>query len=1120
MQVSFRDTVGCFPHVADHDRFGVNLTVNDNTRTERDALGSILLARGHPYSTVVANNRLMSVFISAGVAKLSRIDIPDGGSLPFVGEYIDLTDKAGDRWLISLPSVLTIEVFSDGRVTIQENVNGAIRVSHVPVEVRNHQSTAGNLAHEYFDTLQSRASCIVIGGAVSHNHTVPDPLNPELQPDQKIETIFTWRTEPPTCNPIMMSLPHHRIADLSNVFLTYNLKYDSLLGELQAAVGRQWIFNVPAIAPNTTALTRERRQLCTQVQQFNALLDDMARLGNATILTGDDFKYEYGLQVYHISLMLETASNLAASSQYSNLITYARTWVNELLNGVLFYESNWGTVCTTYSTGGTHETCWGIGHGEHYSEILMGLARMWPKLLANEAETSRVRLANNLARLARFLIRDIANLSEEDEFFPVARNFDFYTFLGWGDTGVQPGTQLLGRRTSPPGTDMMGYAAVAILGGQNFVQEPLMIITGQLLLSWQSFGVDTYWYQATKYKADASAGVVGSGFTATETKFSLNFTTIAPFDRAFSSHFDREVARYVAREDSWLAEVEWPNQQDLILKPTDTPFDIMLLSLINPMEALEVHKKLVIAEDLTYRFNGLDTRVGDLEELQSLSPNAVCAADYRLPIRILGSTIWYNDSFNYFFKVMDYQPTLIGNKVSTSNIYDMTQYSTILRRDLRNIKAMGFNTVKISTDFFTVEPFLMECKQLDINVIVAQVLPGGGFRTEKFLAEEDFTQMLEYLSPHDNIVMWSIDSTALRNIDRNAYDYYVLLRKLRLLRDHLDPFRRPIIIPLTEFTAPQLAVDKTLYDLAVEAAILTTLEVNVERLTETITYLNHPIILNYESDSWNHVQEVEDEPAHASYLRVQITRALPLHPRQLLSGVTITEWVDQYWRGEASDPDFDCPDPSRLRHSVCGVRVAEFYDGMLTSEYMGINAQYQTWFKHCLRHKDAYFTLAEIFNGQLLADDQLVSCVFVSLPESMWIFLGVGTAVVAVACILLTIFVCCQDEIQAEEFFDVLQDEKDRPRWVQADTDEIYEIITTGTATVLDQAPFEGMNVSRDLEEDEFSDDDDVEVDSWEFSRWQVVIIQLDHLQRLIFDEMLCQIKSGIVFLFNLLSNG
>eukprot|EP01063_Lacrimia_lanifica_P008916 TRINITY_DN1598_c1_g2_i1.p1 TRINITY_DN1598_c1_g2~~TRINITY_DN1598_c1_g2_i1.p1 ORF type:complete len:3382 (+),score=1252.06 TRINITY_DN1598_c1_g2_i1:354-10148(+) len=1001
-----------------------------------------------------------------------------------------------------------------GKVTLPAALLGQVRVAEIGFPVSDSQGSGGNIPHDGFDVIKEYAACVVAGVAISHNNTA------DVLPADKSVLMYalTWQTEPTGCVPLMASLPHHRRGGLDPALSTFKQRgvkvaYPSLLGELEGYLAGKWVLHIPYVAIPPPVLGKavfdnEQVHSSVLVRYFEELLLDLDRFGNSTLRPQD----QYGVALLHAGQLASAANRLAAQTQYRQVVEYSEKWVNELFDGLVKWDQQWGQLCTArrevISLVGEktrlHETCYGGEHLEEYGAMLNGLVKLWDALISfdTDSDDERVRRRFKLERMVRALSRDLANLSEKDEYFPLARGFDFFTNLVFdGKDGA----------LSPVGTAMLAYNQIARLGAPAYLDDDDFTMTGELLTAWYTASVQEYLVTAKAHAGDA-LGLVVTSLDSTHVKRGSDMQLYAPYDEAVVPVLTTVV-------NDWAGNGNRSEVARLLRgrELTKTPFDVMLLSILNGTDALQLHVNLSKQELLNYTNHTLDTEVHNFEMLVNNAPEGFVYSDGTgLPVRILGTAIWYNSSFNYFFKVMEYQPTVIGSKVTSYNIYDMNLYEEILRRDVKSIKSLGFNTLQISTDTFAIDAFIEMCKEFDMNVIVSQILPAAGFSTEKFLAEEDFVTMLTYLKGHTNIVMWSVDSRALNSVNDEIYDYYVLFRKLKLLREVHDPLKRPIAVPLTEYTIDELTADIVRYKYGVEMAIVSTLETQYKRMKKSIQYLSHPVLVNLQSDSWNHVNKTDDEAMQSKHLKENVVEILPLHREELLSGVVISEWVDQFWRGAVSDPDFDCPDTSPFRHSTCGVRVAELDDGMLTLEHQGINRQYQTWFKHCIVRKDAYYMLGELWLGEDVYERNetfVEDCVFVNLTPDFWRLVIIISAVMFCLCVVLTIAVCCQGGPTASEIqtkFGEDDEDDEQMRWVQPDTDSIYEIISQGCSTILDQEPFAAMNIQRLSEAmEEGGDEVEIEVDSSDFCRWQSIVIQLDHLEKLIFDEMVCQLWCG-----------
>eukprot|EP00755_Sulcionema_specki_P016990 Sspe_Gene.63349::Locus_36213_Transcript_1_1_Confidence_1.000_Length_8374::g.63349::m.63349 len=1094
----------CYPLVTDSNYFGVRLEMM--SQTTKTNVSTLHLVRGHPFITTTVRNQRVYFNFTAGVSMISRHIVTN--SYHVDAGFLDITDKNSTRWLIRLPAVHQTTVFENGLVDVEGAVDGTVRIALVPDPVSFHTSTTSALSTPSFVTLHDGMDCMVTHGKIVTNHTKWG-VTPT-----RIGLTYTWQTIPAGCHPLMLTLPHHRNQLLPSVVEKPEVHYDSIYGELRAVMGRTWQLSVPLLQADP-AVFQDSEKLCSQVDIYNAMLDDKARIQNTTL----SYEYEYSVQLYHLSRIVEAGHSLTAVSFQEDL-QVADKWLSELLDAVLEYDTWWGVVCPKPVYDGRsadpHPLCWGERHLEHYGLILTAFLRLWPHLLNSKEGTEKVRMQEKLRILMHPLVRDIATLSERDEYFPIARGFDWYTGHAWDRTGFFP-LNNVGRVAGNPGVRLLAYHAVAVAGFPSYLNFENITLAGEILYSLEAASFSEYWFQPELHAKNTSHGLIVQERTYDQYIAGEELKVLEPYDASMKKLLLPETEKFKNGNETWLAQLDFSKLA--IMNVTGKAVDLMVLGLVQPKVAYKAFKEKALEGELGYNnATDLDTHVGGLSWLLDLNgtsadqANEDCAK-LNLSVRVLGTTIWYKDSFNYLFKTMEYQPTLIGRKATSYNPYNMDVYGTILQRDLRLIKSLGFNTVKIPTASFNIDAFIEYCKELDISVIVAQILPAAGFSFMKYSAESDFVQMLEYLSTHENIVMWSIDSTALSKIEGDLIDYYILLYKLKLLRDKYDPKKRPILIPMTEFTVPKLTVDKELYDKSVEVGEITTMTLDVSRLEETVEFLNHPVIINFQSDSWNHVNATDDEGHQATYLKENILNILPMHSKQLLSGISVREWIDQYWRASESDPDHDCPDLSEYRHATCGVRVVELYDGSLTVEYMGINSQRQTWFKHCIRHKAAYYSIQEAFNGTADPEDTLEDCVFVSLEEEVWaILIAISGLLGLITCILIVIvfFKSSKERRQVIDPFDTT--DEGAHLWAQPDSDEVYALAHNETKRLLDYPPFAeltSMHRQRYGESDEESDEGSIHLDSWKANLYQVVTIQYEHLLKLLADEMFCQLRCG-----------
>eukprot|EP01065_Artemidia_motanka_P016198 TRINITY_DN1991_c1_g1_i1.p1 TRINITY_DN1991_c1_g1~~TRINITY_DN1991_c1_g1_i1.p1 ORF type:complete len:4365 (+),score=1563.77 TRINITY_DN1991_c1_g1_i1:29-13096(+) len=1124
---------GCYPYVKAHDAFGVQLDFRPRIGQgggTAEHMG-LMLSRGHPYASFTLQQQVLRVSFSSGVAQLGRLAVPAAG-MSVRAHFVDVTDQSGSRWMMTLPEVHNVSCTQAGVVTVHGTVNGTVRFAHVPDAVHTGTTHSSGLAvaesAESHDALLTYSACVVTGGYISHNHSAS-----VVHSD--IAYSFTWRTSPSGCTPLVAALPHHlaahgsapaALASNGTAVLTYDTQYGQAVGVAAA----QWDMVVPRRTANASEgapiTAQQREPLCVQAKLYDGLINDLERTNN-TVRELD--RAAVGTAVYQLATMVTAANRVGADRYYRGLITLAQTWVDQLLDAYVSYDDVWGMICdgALANTDGATipRECWGEGHLAAYGPLLHGIARLWPHII-QEAEANRPRVQAKLEAIARTLVRDFANPSERDEYFPMTRGFDWYAGHVWDRSGIDPAAAL--RDAGNVGAAVTAYEAVAMVGSAGRMSQTNMTRTGELLLSLQT--ASWLWYRVPPSDRAADGALV-TQWTANETGYSNNFTVLAPFGSQTLPLLQNSSNSSTAAP--WLAALDETSLASMNYSQSSA--DVLLLAVANRTAAMPAF----VNPQVPYTNTTIDVESGGMLwmiDREADLTSTVCPVNTptRLAVRIVGPTIWYNDSFNYLFKVVDYQPTIIGRKLTSYNIYDTDLYGKIHRRDLRLIKNLGFNTVKISTAFFTIDNFIELCKDFDLNVIIAQILPDEGFSWGKYIAEDDFTKMLSFLHQHTNIVMWSIDSTALDSIQgRAVYDYYVLLNKLRLLRNAYDNQTRPIVVPFTEYTLANMTQDKVLYNRAVEIAEIRTDMPLMGRIRKTIEPLGHPVMLAFFADSWHFVNQSKDEEYQAAFLGNTIRNLLPLHEEQELAGLQVTEWSDQHWRGSQSDPDNDCPDPSAYRHSTCGYRRIEMYDGALTLEHMGINEQYQVFFKHCIRHKLSYYAVGSALGGSQggINDptDPRDDCIFLGLTdEALWTIV-VFLSMVALCACGSAVHNCCTSTRRND-------DPEHKQQWRQPNTEKIEEVIYRNTAALLDHPVFASLNVFPELDEDQLESstqsfsqrwrsgagrsmsrrqsmtmgaEGSPEVDPKSWNRWQVIQMQKDHLTKLLFDEMMCQMRYG-----------
>eukprot|EP00662_Eupelagonemidae_sp_cell21_P006823 gene6823-28172_t len=279
-----------------------------------------------------------------------------------------------------------------------------------------------------------------------------------------------------------------------------------------------------------------------------------------------------------------------------------------------------------------------------------------------------------------------------------------------------------------------------------------------------------------------------------------------------------------------------------------------------------------------------------------------------------------------------------------------------------------------------------------------------------------------------------------------------MLRHLKRLRDRYDPRMRPIMSTWDDWTLqalitggrkPPAPVD--IYKDTMEVVMLTVHEMNEEKVRQLVDQVHNPILPNIWADSIYGINSTKDEAFQAKLLKNNTIVSLDMHRKHELLGVCVTEWEDQWWRAQSSNPDNDCPDPRHGKHSDCAQRSMRFNDGELQLEYLGLWGQYQTWFKHCIHPKAAYFSVAEVLVGQAAADalPREDDCVFIFL--TYWKRLALIIASSVICCCGCVLFLLHLRSLMKERTDTARGAQAGDCRWVQPDTNAIARTVVRHT---------------------------------------------------------------------------
>jgi endo-1,3(4)-beta-glucanase len=310
---------------------------------------------------------------------------------------------------------------------------------------------------------------------------------------------FDWQSTG-TGDLLMMAMPHH-VARMPSSIATETMTLPSLGGTLTSVVGSSWPLRYPLstitwIAPRTVD-SGEQPDLQAALQSDANFSPDettdpyfggkqLAKLARLVLIAGE-----------------QNLGSLAASMT-TRLASAIEPWLDGSNPDPLVYDTTWGGIV---STKGLADSAADFGQGYyndhhfHYGYFVYAaavLAREDPAWAASHAEKMLC------------LIRDIANPSTADAWFPRVRNFDWFVGHSWAAGLFSFGD---GRNQESTSEAVNAWYAVELFGRAR--QDKTLTNLGRILRAMEVASAQTYWQvpdasaiYAPPFKAHHAVGVL------------------------------------------------------------------------------------------------------------------------------------------------------------------------------------------------------------------------------------------------------------------------------------------------------------------------------------------------------------------------------------------------------------------------------------------------------------------------------------------------------------------------------------------------------------------------------------------------------------------------------------
>jgi len=448
-----------------------DLSVTVTWTASQGSLGAPLVY-GMPYVSTLFDGLTPHLQAASGVAIATVNGGASAGSL--TADALTVTLNNGQTWRIYSSKTVTW-TWSSSEITASSVFSGWIRLAY--------QATAATA-----EILDRHAGAIPTGGSA------------DLSAVGDVGTVrFDWQSTG-TGDLLMMALPHHG-ARLSASTATETMTLPSLSGTLTSVVGSSWTLRYPLSSITWTA---------PRVTDSSAQSDLQAALQADANFSPNEMTDPYfgGKQLAKLArlVLIAREQNLGslAASMTTKLAAAIEPWLDGSNDDPLVYDTTWGGIV---STKGLADSAADFGQGYyndhhfHYGYFVYAAA-----VLAREDATWAAAHADKVL----CLIRDIANPSTADAWFPRVRNFDWFVGHSWAAGLFSFGD---GRNQESTSEAVNAWYAVELFGRAR--QDEALTNLGRILRAMEVASAQTYWqipdasaiYQAP-FKSHHAVGVL------------------------------------------------------------------------------------------------------------------------------------------------------------------------------------------------------------------------------------------------------------------------------------------------------------------------------------------------------------------------------------------------------------------------------------------------------------------------------------------------------------------------------------------------------------------------------------------------------------------------------------
>lgn len=404
------------------------------------------LVQGMPYATGLYRG-LTPRIDTRGTAILN---VNGAGTSPVTAQRLEIELNNNQIWHLYASAPLSWSWTSAG-LSADGRLDGWVRIAAVP------DVSSGTV-------LDAHAQAIPVGGVVDLSTN-----------DDNGYVRFRWRSSGDG-SLLMMALPHH-MPRLSGTQLE-NIVYETIRGPMTGVVGNDWVLTYPLSSISWTA----PRQLDGTL---TAPLAEALHADADYTPTALD-PYFGGKQLAKLARLVLIAREVQEDGLADDWLARLRPLVSAWLTGSnerpLVYDTTWGGVV---SADGIADSAADFGQGYyndhhfHYGYHLYAAA-----VLAREDPEWIIDHEDNVM----WLVRDIANPSVADQYFPRFRNFDWFEGHSWASGLFEFGDN---RNQESSSEAVNAWYSVELVG--RALDNEDVVQLGRILRAVETVAAQTYW---------------------------------------------------------------------------------------------------------------------------------------------------------------------------------------------------------------------------------------------------------------------------------------------------------------------------------------------------------------------------------------------------------------------------------------------------------------------------------------------------------------------------------------------------------------------------------------------------------------------------------------------------